>query len=427
MEGSKLDLVVFGATGITGKYTVLQLVELATDVGDLKWGVAGRSQDKLESVLRQISSKTGKDLSKIKIILADVTDLLSLRNMTSQTRVLINTVGPYKLYGEPVVKACIDGGCHYVDVSAEPQFMERMQLEYHEAAKQKNVYIINACGFDCIPVDLGTVFLVNNFKGDVNSVECYLEVWQKNFMMGSAINYGTWHSAVYLMSEVEELKSIRKKLFPDCGPKMHPTLKHKWFVHKNKAVGGWSVPFPTADRSVIARSQRYFLQHNKQRPIQLFSYVTFPYLLLALAVWVLGGLLLLAAKFKAGREFILKHPRLLSGGLVGFDPSEKAMSNLYFSFTLYGKGWKDKMTEPTDQHTEKPNRTLVVKVSGNNPAYGATCVALVLSAVTVVQQADKMPASGGVYTPGVAFGKTTLIEDLNKHGVKFELVSVKEI
>nr|CAD7415408.1 unnamed protein product [Timema cristinae] len=227
MEGSKLDFVVFGATGITGKYTVLQLVELAADVGDLKWGVAGRSQDKLESVLRQVSSKTGKDLSKIKIILADVTDLLSLRDMTSQTRVLINTVGPYKLYGEPVVKACIDSGCHYVDVSAEPQFMERMQLEYHEAAKQKNVYIINACGFDCIPVDLGTVFLVNNFKGDVNSVECYLEVWQNTFMMGSTINYGTWHSAVYLMSEVEELKSIRKKLFPDCGPKMLPTLKHK--------------------------------------------------------------------------------------------------------------------------------------------------------------------------------------------------------
>nr|CAD7415409.1 unnamed protein product [Timema cristinae] len=72
------------------------------------------------------------------------------------------------------------------------------------------------------------------------------------------------------------------------------------------AVGGWSVPFPTADRSVIARSQRHFLQHNKQRPVQLFTYVTFPYLLLALAVWVLGGLLLLAAKFEAGREFILK-------------------------------------------------------------------------------------------------------------------------
>nr|CAD7420398.1 unnamed protein product [Timema poppensis] len=228
------------------------------------------------------------------------------------------------------------------------------------------------------------------------------------------------------MSEVEELKSIRKKLFPDRGPKMLPTLKHKWFVHKNKAVGGWSVPFPTADRSVIARSQRHFLQHNKQRPVQLFTYVTFPYLLLALAAWVLGGLWLLAAKFKAGREFILKHPRLLSGGLVGFDPSEKAMNNLNFSFTLYGKGWKDKMAEPTDRHTEKPDKTLVVKVSGNNPAYGATCVALVLSAVTIVQQADKMPASGGVYTPGVAFAKTTLIEDLHKHGVKFELVSVKE-
>nr|CAD7204882.1 unnamed protein product [Timema douglasi] len=304
--------------------------------------------------------------------------------------------------------------------------MERMQLEYYEAAKQKNVYIISACGFDCIPVDLGTVFLVNNFKGDVNSVECYVEVWQNTFMLGSTINYGTWHSAVYLMSEVEELKSIRKKLFPDRGPKMLPTLKHKWFVHKNKAVGGWSVPFPTADRSVIARSQRHFLQHNKQRPVQLFTYVTFPYLLLALAAWVLGGLLLLAAKFEAGREFILKHPRLLSGGLVGFDPSEKAMNNLHFSFTLYGKGWKDKMAEPTDRHAEKPDKTLVVKVSGNNPAYGATCVALVLSAVTIVQQADKMPASGGVYTPGVAFAKTTLIEDLNKHGVKFELVSVKE-
>lgn len=77
----------------------------------------------------------------------------------------MNAVGPYRFYGEKVVLACLNTGTHYVDISAEDQFMNLIQLKYHEAAKAKGIYLVYACGFDCIPIDLGVVFLRKNFKG----------------------------------------------------------------------------------------------------------------------------------------------------------------------------------------------------------------------------------------------------------------------
>jgi len=107
----------------------------------------------------------GLDLSGIEKVAADVSDVDSLRRMAQQCDVVINCVGPYRFYGENVVKACIAEGTHHVDVSGEPQFLEKMQLLYHKEAEAKGVYIVGACGFDSIPADMGTVFLQNNFKG----------------------------------------------------------------------------------------------------------------------------------------------------------------------------------------------------------------------------------------------------------------------
>lgn len=90
----------------------------------------------------------------------------------------------------------INAGTHQVDVSGEPQFMERMQLEYNDLAREKGVYIVSACGFDCIPADMGMVFLENHFDGEVHSVESYLKMHSKGPASGPAIHYGTWHSAV---------------------------------------------------------------------------------------------------------------------------------------------------------------------------------------------------------------------------------------
>ncbi|CAH0723483.1 unnamed protein product, partial [Brenthis ino] len=144
---SRLDLVIFGATGFTGKYAVEEMCSISKNYPEITWAIAGRNQSKLKDVLNKISKKNDKDLSSVKIIIADVQDEKSLQEMCSQAKVLVNCCGPYRHYGEPVVKAAIDSKTHYVDVSAEPEFIEMMQLKYDEAARDAGVYIIRACGF----------------------------------------------------------------------------------------------------------------------------------------------------------------------------------------------------------------------------------------------------------------------------------------
>ncbi len=100
----------------------------------------------------------------------DVSRPETLRNMAKQATVILNCVGPYRFYGEDVIRACLAEGTHHVDISGEPQFLESMQLKYHAEAKEKGVYIVGACGFDSIPSDLGTVFLKDKFNGTMSTL-----------------------------------------------------------------------------------------------------------------------------------------------------------------------------------------------------------------------------------------------------------------
>lgn len=102
--------------------------------------------------------------------------------MASKGRVVLNCVGPYRFYGEAVVKACVENGASHVDISGEPQFMERMQLEYNDAARESRVYVVQACGFDSIPADVGIVYLEDQFDGQVNSIETFLDLKAKKVM-----------------------------------------------------------------------------------------------------------------------------------------------------------------------------------------------------------------------------------------------------
>ncbi|XP_063386586.1 saccharopine dehydrogenase-like oxidoreductase [Cydia fagiglandana] len=118
---SRLDLVIFGATGFTGMKVVEQLATVAKKYPAMTWGVAGRSEAKLKALMADIGKKIGEDLTGIRIILAEVTNERSLRDMCEQAKVLINCCGPYLMYGEPVVKAAVEAKTHCVDVSGEPQ------------------------------------------------------------------------------------------------------------------------------------------------------------------------------------------------------------------------------------------------------------------------------------------------------------------
>lgn len=255
MPERELDVIIFGASGFTGKYAVYESVKL---LKNYKWGIAGRNKDKLQAVLTEMGNKASTDLSATPIVIADVDDAESLRKMAEKCQVVINCTGPYRLWGEPVVKACVEAGTHQVDVTGEPQYMERMVLEYNEKAKEKGSYIVSACGFDSIPVDMGVVFLENHFEGVVNSVEQYLTTNSDEVKSdGAIIHYGTWASMVHGLANWAELKDLRKKLFKERLPAFEPKLKARGVVHKSSKLNKYCLPFLGADPSVVYRSQRY--------------------------------------------------------------------------------------------------------------------------------------------------------------------------
>jgi len=174
-EKREFDLIVFGASGFTGQFVVEEVARTAQK-DPIKWAIAGRSIQKLDQVLTTASTETGLDLKNIPKIEADISSDESLLAMSQRTRLVLNCVGPYRFYGEQVVKACVEAATNHIDISGEPQYMETMQLKYNKAAEEKGIYIISACGWDSIPCDLGVQYLKNNFDGELNAVETFMSI-----------------------------------------------------------------------------------------------------------------------------------------------------------------------------------------------------------------------------------------------------------
>ena len=156
----EFDIVVFGATGYTGQFVVEEVATtLQKENTKFTWAIAGRNKNKLNEVLKTASKQVNQELDGIGLIEADVSNEESLLAMCKRTRLVMNCVGPYRLYGEPVIKACIEAGTHHVDISGEPCYMETVQLLHSKEAENKEIYIIGSCGWDSIPCDLGINFI----------------------------------------------------------------------------------------------------------------------------------------------------------------------------------------------------------------------------------------------------------------------------
>lgn len=421
---SRLDLVIFGATGFTGRKAAEEVARGGKDYDTLSWGVAGRSQDKLEALIKDLTKITDRDLTNVKLIVADIKDDKSLKEMCSQTKVLVNCCGPYRLYGEPVVRAAIEAKTHYVDVSGEPQFMETMQLVYDAQAREAGVYVVSACGFDSVPNDMGVVFLQQNWEGTLNSVESYLTTYippeyRNEARKSGTIHYGTWESLVYGLSHNNELPDLRKKLFPERMPTYKPKLESRGVVHQYGS--GYCLPFPGADNSVVYRSQRGRYEAN-YRPVQFRAYVKFSNLVTTLLAAFAGVMLYLMTRTAYTRQLLLDHPRFFSGGMITRQgPKEEVMNNTHFKFELVGRGWAN----DADLESLPPNKEVLATVSGLNPGYGATVVALIHCGLTMLREQDKMPGTGGVMTTALAFSNTSLIQRLNENNLKFQIVENK--
>jgi len=417
MAENRYDLVIFGATGFTGQYVAEEVARIVEDE-KITWAVAGRNLNKLKVILENVEKHTGKSVENVGIIKADIEDPSSLDEMAKMSRVVLNCVGPYRFFGEAVVKACVENGASHVDISGEPQFLERMQLEYNTLAHDKNVYVVGACGFDSIPADMGTVFLEEKFGGQVNSIETYLNIKASKGFHG---HYATWQSAIYGFACAKELKPLRKQLFPERLPELRPRLRFRGTVHENPIVKSWCLPFPGSDRSVVMRSQRYFLEKEKKRPVQMTAYVQSASFIAAIITIMSAAVFGILASFKLGRKLLENYPKIFSFGVFDHEgPSRQQMDGTSFTLTLAGKGWEEKLSEPTDVYVNDPTKELTVRVSGPEPGYVATPIFMVQSALVVLREAEKLPPGGGVYAPGAAFAKTTLIERLTKRGIVFE-------
>jgi short subunit dehydrogenase-like uncharacterized protein len=158
-SSSKFDIVVYGATGFTGRLVAEYLARHYRGDKQLKWAMAGRSMDKLKSVRDAIGAPADTPL-----VVADAGDGASLKAMIDQTRSVLTTVGPYQLYGSDLVAACAASGTDYLDLCGEPIWMRQMIDKYEAAAKASGARIVFSCGFDSVPFELGAFFVQEEAK-----------------------------------------------------------------------------------------------------------------------------------------------------------------------------------------------------------------------------------------------------------------------
>jgi len=427
---TSFDIVIFGATGFTGQFVVEELAQVLASPGapNLTWAVAGRNEGKLKKVLETAASMTGiSSVRSIPLVIADVADQNSIDNMCKNARLILNCVGPYRFYGEQVVKACVEYGAHHIDISGEPYFLEKMQLDYHEEARKKGIYVIGACGFDSIPCEMGLVFCQKQFEGiEGNGDFAYAESFLafESGPDGSAVNTGTWESAIYGYATADKTRSQRRRLLADKTLTKGKYRSRKPNFFRNDDMGGiWAVPFPGSDRSVVSRTQYFNYEHSNERAINLSCYYTVANRWRVFLFGLFGVVFGLFASTKFGRSLLKKYPEFFSGGLFKkAGPTREQIKKASFSMTFFGFGHKgEKLNDPQLQHSSPPDGQIRTMVCGPEPGYVTTPICMVAAAMTVLEEAESIPLEGGVLTPGSAFRTTTLIGRLEQRGMKFQV------
>ncbi|XP_072537378.1 saccharopine dehydrogenase b [Salminus brasiliensis] len=417
-------IIVFGASGFTGRFVLEEVARAASAGlgGTLRWAIAGRNRGRLERVLHQAAQDLSKpELRSVEIIVADVAQPESLEIMCKQGVVVLNCVGPYRFYGEPVVKACIDNGAHYIDICGEPQFLEGVQLKYHSKAQEEGVYVIGSCGFDSIPADMGMLYTRSQFKGTLTAVESFLTV--STGPEGGCGHDATWQSAIFGFADSTSLRSLRKKFGHKPLPVVGAAIKKRGSLFYSKEIEQYSIPFMGSDPSVVRRTQRYLHQEHQQSPVQYAAYVCIGGAFSVLKTLFAGLMFWLMTKFSIGRSVLIQFPEIFSFGVFSkAGPSKKQMEGTSFCLSFFGEGYSDGW----DPSQGKPDAAITTQIKGPEPGYVATPITMVQAAITLLNEPQFLPNMGGVYTPGSAFARTTLIDRLNKHGVQFCLMNAQK-
>jgi len=406
MDNKPFDLIVFGATGFTGRLVAEYLNNTYGVGGRVGWAMAGRSLDKLADVRRLIGVP-----ATVPLLQADATDPASLAALVAKTKVVISTVGPYQLYGEPLLRACADAGTDYVDLCGEPGWMAAMIAQHDAAARASGARIVFSCGFDSIPFDLGVLYLQSEaerrFGAPLKQVRGRMRVMKGGFSGGTMASALATVEAMGRDPALARLMTDPFALVPGFQGPVQPEGESAAYDATAKS---WTGPFVMAAINT----------KNVHRTNALRGHA-----------W--------------GRDFVYDERMLTGDGADGERRANALVRRTRLQNLALGWGPArallrlalPKPGQGPSQHARETGRyevlfsgetaegqTLSAVVKGDrDPGYGSTCKLISESALCLVQDVDRSMASGGVWTPGAAMGLVLVRRLQERAGLSFGIAA----
>jgi short subunit dehydrogenase-like uncharacterized protein len=383
---SDFDIIVYGATGYTGRLVAEHLLKTYGVGKDLAWAIAGRNAGKLAEVRAEIGAS-----DSLPLVVADASDPKSLAAMVARTKAIITTVGPYQLYGSPLVEACAAAGVDYVDLTGESHWIAKMIPAHEAAAKKSGARIVFSCGFDSIPFDLGVFFAEETAKKKFGAYAPRARGRMR--AMQGGFSGGTLASGMATMAAQQADPSIGAVLadpFALTPGFSGPAQPDGETTYEDKAAGSWVAPFMMAGINTKAVHRSNFLLGHP---------------------W--------------GRDFQYDEMLMIPG-----PPDPNAPPAAGFSF---GGGPMPKPGEgPSKDEREQgffdqvviaefpDGRSVRVSVKGDmDPGYGSTSKMLGESAVCLVRDVPRSQTPGGCWTTASAMGDALIRRLQANAGVTF--------
>jgi short subunit dehydrogenase-like uncharacterized protein len=403
MSDRLYDIVLYGASGFVGKQTVQYFARHTSE--PVRWAIAGRNRQKLESVRAEVGAA-------VDVLIADSQDQQAVDNLVSQTRVLLTTAGPFALYGNALVDACVRFKTHYVDITGETPWVKTLIDRHHTQAALDGTRIIPCCGFDSIPSDLGTYMVVRYLQRELG-LPC--KTMKAYFQAYGGLNGGTLASGFNLYDSAQAAQFNDPFLL---NPPERHTLAE---VEQNRdpqapsfdpTLNTWVAPFfmgPVNTR-IVRRSSSLFDQWQEPygSDFTYQEYFKFDEPLAWLkATSLTAGLALFSGILQQPQVRSLLQPLLPQ---PGSGPSEKTMNEGWFSCELVGIATDGRKV-----------RGLIC--DKGDPGNRATVKFLCESALGLALQTDELrggQARGGILTPATGLGEV-LVERLRQAGVTLKV------
>jgi short subunit dehydrogenase-like uncharacterized protein len=409
MSKPNFDVIVFGATSFVGQILARYLFEQFGVGGELRWAAAGRSRPKLEQVRQEL----GRGAGKLELRVADAGDEASLRSLCADARVIVSTVGPYALHGEPLVRACAETGTDYCDLTGEVQWMKRMIDRYEDAARKSGARIVHNCGFDSIPSDLGVHFLQQHAQAKFGQ-PCATVKMRVRSMRGG-FSGGTVASLLNVLKEVAADPALRKSL--QNPYLLCPAGKVKGVRQPNVALAEYDADFDAWVAPFIMSAINTRVVHRSNALSQHAYGPEFRYdealltgrgvrgRLAATATGAGLGAFMLAGSVgplrAALEKFVLPAP--------GEGPSPEQQRSGGFDLRFHGRCGS--------------GQVIRARVTGDrDPGYGSTAKMLGQAAVCLAQDIPRSRVGGGFWTPATALGDPLVARLEARSGLKFELL-----